>query len=360
MRRVPGGRLERRLRRPGVPDPGAVRQRGAADHRRQLGPLVPGRRVPGPEHRLAARARPVLRPLPPRRRQRLGAGAGADMVRARVGAARGIPDGMARPMACGRRLPPGGDGAARVGARRRCVLRGTRPAERWLGWRPGPPAAVTGRIGHARVSGDRGHGRWPLVGSRLAAERPRTRPPPRRGQRPDLHVRGASRADLHPRRARGRPLAVDVDAGGDVRRPPVGRGPGRHVEPRRDRRPEPDAPPVRYPPDADAGGATDGRAGQDPAAHERLPVRRRPPDPPDRARRLLAGPVAVAVPGDDARLPRLRPSVAAPPARASRRRPAACAAGLRTCDAGRTARGRLVRRPTSPAGGSRRTCWREP
>ena len=27
---------------------------------------------------------------------------------------------------------------------------------------------------------------------------------------------------------------------------------------------------------------------------------------------------------------------------------------------GRTARGGLVRRPTSPAGGSRRTCWREP
>ena len=77
----------------------------------------------------------------------------------------GVPDGMARPMACGRRLPPGGDGAARVGARRRCVLRGTRPAERWLG--------VATRTARSRHRADR---------TRSCIGRPWARPVASRGE----------------------------------------------------------------------------------------------------------------------------------------------------------------------------------
>ena len=65
-----GGRLERLLRGSRVPDPGALRERAEADPRRQLGPFLPGRRLPGAEHGPAPRDGPLLRPLPEGHRER--------------------------------------------------------------------------------------------------------------------------------------------------------------------------------------------------------------------------------------------------------------------------------------------------
>ena len=141
-------------------------------HRRQLGPLLPGRRLPGPEHRLAPRARPVLRPLPQGRPERLGGRA-----RARPGSStstRSRSRSPRRGRADGGRPPPfpvAGDGRARrwhLGA-------GTLPAAS----RPRPTAST-----RSRTSRDRRHERRALVGRGLAPQRPRARPPARRGPRP--------------------------------------------------------------------------------------------------------------------------------------------------------------------------------
>ena len=88
-------RLDGRLRRSGAADARALRPRAAPGADRQLGPRLPGRRLPGPEPRLAPRARPVLRPLAQGRRQRGDGRAGADLLPARLRAARAVPGELA-------------------------------------------------------------------------------------------------------------------------------------------------------------------------------------------------------------------------------------------------------------------------
>ena len=104
----------------------------------------PGRRLPGPEPRLDARARALLRPVPQGRRERLGARAGARLVRARVRRARGVPGRVARPVAGVGRLPD-------------CGRRG-RSRWSWTGIR----AAAMGSLGSDRRRGaPRGSTRCP-------------------------------------------------------------------------------------------------------------------------------------------------------------------------------------------------------
>ena len=270
--------------------------------------------------------------------------AGADLVRARVGRGRrrsprpGPADG-------GRRTPSRWPGRGRSSS---CSTRTTSgdASARWLGWRPGPPAAVTGgsdTLRHRATVGTAGGLSW---GAGWPPERPRARPPPRRGRRPDLHVRAASRADLRssacPRSISAlwtsMPVATCVvrlsDVAPDGTSSLVATGALNLTHRRSDTHPTPMP-----------RGSPDGRAGPDPAAHERLPVRRRPPDPPDRPGGYWPVLWPSPFPGTMLRPPRRRHAVAAPPAGAPRRRAAACdRRPSRPPTAGRTARGRLVRR----------------
>jgi pimeloyl-ACP methyl ester carboxylesterase len=70
--------------------------RAAPGPDRQLGPQLPGRRVPGPEPRLEPRARPVPRPLAEGDRQRGDGRARPRRVPPRMGAARAVPRRLAR------------------------------------------------------------------------------------------------------------------------------------------------------------------------------------------------------------------------------------------------------------------------
>ena len=270
-----------------------------------------------------------------------------------------VPDGMARPMAGGRRLPRAGDGAARAGARRRCA-----PASASCGAAAGgatrtarsrPGRSTRSRTG--RPSGTAGGlswgAGWPPNG--LARD---LRPDEASGLTYTSEPLGEPLSIIGV--PGGRPLPVGDDAGRDLRRPAVRGGARRRVVARRDRRPEPDPPAVRYRPVADAGGrprrpswsgSRCARRGYRFAAGHRIRL--------TILTALLAGPVAVAVPGRAARPPRLRrhPSrlvlpvlpddapAAGPPAFGPPP-PAACArSGSSEAD--------------PPVGGSRRTCWRE-
>ena len=142
-------------RSPAGPTPTSTPRSGSQEHCRNarvrtlVGNWVhslPRRRLPGPEPRLAARARPVLRPLPQGRRERLGRRAGARLVRARVRRARGVPGGVARPMA-------GGGRASRSRARRRVALVLDRGPAAGRAASAGPPGPSRGR--RVAAPGDR-------------------------------------------------------------------------------------------------------------------------------------------------------------------------------------------------------------
>ena len=198
-------------------------QRAAPGADRQLGPRLPGRRLSGPEPRLAPRDGPVLRPLAarasttasmdepalvasgattrrPSRSRRRWPGAGGR--RAAVPAARRRASGL--------RLARGRGAAGRPAHRRRRRRRPTASSASAIGRRSGPaPAAVVGR--------------------RRPAERRRPRPPPGRRAR----SRPTRRAPLD--RALeilgvpdGRPRLGVARAGRDGRRPAPGRRAGRH------------------------------------------------------------------------------------------------------------------------------------
>ena len=192
-------RLARQLRRPGVPDAGSLP--GAVAHaRRQLGPLVAARRRRPARTSTSCTRSPGSSIDTSRRRQRLGRRAADRLVRARVRAARAVPGRAARvdggrrpPIRIPRRRPAdgvrGGQSAAGRAARRRRARR-RRPTRRGVD-----------AFRHRPTTGTRGALSWGAGG---APERPRPRPPPRRGRRPDLHVRAARRGARGPRRARGR------------------------------------------------------------------------------------------------------------------------------------------------------------
>ena len=171
------------------------------DARRQLGPLVPGRRVPGAEPRLDARARPVLRPLPQGHRQRLGGRARADLVRARVRRAGAVPRRVARALAGGDRVPGAGHGGADaparrrrrrhaggVGRRRRCrrgrrrspTARRPAPAARSRGAPAGTPTASPATCARTRPAARRGRASRSSSRCRSSACRSRSSTSPRR------------------------------------------------------------------------------------------------------------------------------------------------------------------------------------
>ena len=261
-------------------------------------------------------------------------------------AARAVPEGVAGAMADRGRLP--GAGQRRDGVdpgRRDARGRGVRRRHR-----PGP------------ALGDGRDGRGPVMGRGLATERPRARPSPGRGARPDLHERPARRPDRRHRQPRGRPPPVDDDAGGDLRRPPVrGLAVGR-LGAGRDRCAEPHPSAVGRHAGADAprpGGRT--RGGAHRATVDRLSVHARVTPPAHGAHELLAGALAIAAARRARRPPRLGDAVAAGAAgRAGRgtvrdgdgdgvRRP------MRSCRPSATS---AATSPTSPCGGSRRTSSR--
>ena len=143
-----------------------------ADHRRQLGPLLPVRRLPGAEHRLAARARPVLRPLPQGRPERLGRRARTDWFEHEYADPQPFPAAWPGRWRAAATFPVAGTVAAawHLGA-------GDAPRE---------PASADGvdAVSHRATVGTRGALSW---GAGLAPQRPRARPPAGRGPWPHLH-----------------------------------------------------------------------------------------------------------------------------------------------------------------------------
>ncbi len=258
LRDVPGRRLERLVRGRRGADAGALRRLGAADAHRELGALVPRRRLPGAGRRLAARARAVLRPPPQRRRQRMGRRAGDDVVRADVGPSGAIPRGVAGPMAGVGRRAGSGIVAAHAAPGPRVAGGGHRGSRRG---RPGGPPRDRRDVG------------WALVGRGLAAQRARGGPSPGRGARAHLHLGPARSADVDRRLSRGRPARHRDDAGRDLRRAAVRGVARRRLRARLDRRAEPDPPAVRRGSGADAGRSLrSSRGGADPAARDGVPV----------------------------------------------------------------------------------------
>ena len=340
--RLPGRRLERLVRRCRVPDAGAMHGRAAKDPGRQLGPLVPGRRLPGPEPGLAPRDGPLLRPVPEGHRQRLGAGARPDLVRARVGRARAVPRGVAGPVAGGGRLPrPRDDDRRAAPGRRPAGRRHAGPTPRQpagcvpsaTARPPGPPAPSPGARAGIRMA-------WPGTS---APTRPAA-PPGRAGRWPRRStIIGVPAAVLH--LSATMPVATCVVRLSEV-------SPDGRLGPRGDRRAQPHAPPLGH--GSGAAGTGAHRGGHGPAARHGLPVLDRPPHPSHRPHRLLAGALALAAARHPARPPRTGHAVPA--------RPAGPARGRRHPGAGRRSSWPVLACATSagarrsrPSGGSRRT-----
>ena len=212
-------RLVRRLCRRGVPDAGAL-HRADADAGRQLGPRLAAGLAARAEPRRAPRDPAVLRPVAARRAERHRRGARRRLVRARVRRARGIPRGVARAVAGGRRLSTSGDHGPAP------------PARGWDDAARGPSrGARSGRAGRRHLPASRHgrHARVPVVGRRRGPERAGARPPAGRGDGPDVHERSPRRAALHPRRAGRDPVPHGRRAGRDGRRAPGRRGAGRDL-----------------------------------------------------------------------------------------------------------------------------------
>ena len=133
-------RLDGRVRRRGAPDAGALHgRRRQSDDRRAVGPRAAAPRLPGPEHRLAARGRPLVRSLAQGR---------ARTARTRSRRSRGSTATR----------PPG---AVSQAAQR---VSGGPPAA----WGRGQPATLSATTSAARFR------------ARLPPSCPRARPPPRR------------------------------------------------------------------------------------------------------------------------------------------------------------------------------------
>ena len=231
-----------------------------------------------------------------RRRERLGARARADLVRARVGATGAVPDGLAGPLAGRRGVSGARHGPARARPRRGRADRRGHP----------PRRAVRGVIrrqadrramGPAPASGDRWDLRRAVVGRRMAAERPGP------GPRPD-EQRGLTFTSRATRRSRspssGRPevvlflqptmpVATCVVRLSEVSPDGVSSSSPRASSTSPIGCRMPSHPRCRQ---RSASGVHEVRI---PAADERLPVRSRQPGPADRPDLVLAGAVAVAV-----------------------------------------------------------------
>ena len=254
-------------------------------------------------------------------------------------------------------FPVAGDGAARAGPgprlRARCGAGRLRPG----------PAAPSQADRRAAAPGDRRARRGaPLVGRR--AGRPTaSRATSARTRRSGLTYTCEPLADaaLDPRRARGRSCSCRLDdAGRDLRRPAVRGGARRRVGARRDRRPEPDPPPVGHvdPTPMPPGSPRRPRRSGSRCAPPGYRFSPRPPDPADRPRpRYWPVLWPSPFPGELRRPPRRRRRRRASCCRClpRRRRDAPAPPRSRT-EPGRDARGRARPRRTSRSGGSRRTC----
>ncbi len=247
-----------------------------------------------PEPRRAARDRSVPGSPPAGQRQRLGRRAAGRLVRTRVRPAGALPGAVARTLAGGGRLPAPRDAhpCVRLRRRRRAPGRAAGPA--------GDGRCVdrrrrrSGGRRRLRAPADRRHARRPVLGRRRRTERPRPRPAPRRGRRPDVHLPAPGRGTRDPRRPRrGRP-----PGGRCARRDPVGatrrRRARRHGRVGERRRPEPDPSSIACEPRTDAARCRRG----DPraAADRRLSMAPGPPDPRRAGVLAVAGPLAIAVP----------------------------------------------------------------
>ena len=270
----------RRVRRPRVPDPGAVHERRGPDARRQLGPLVPRRRLPGAEPRLDARARPVLRPLPEGHRQRLGGRARADLVRARVRRAGAVPAAWPGRWRAAAAFPvPGTEartfqlaggtgGSAGCRGRRRRRRRGRRRSR--TARRPAPAARSRGAPAGTPTASP-------------ATSRPDEARGPTWTSEPlgaPLSVIGVPVAVLH--LTASMPVATCVVRLSEV-------APRRDLVARRDRRAEPHPSAVGHGPLADADPRPRDRGGPDPAADDGLPVPGRRTAAAHRAHLAVAG-----------------------------------------------------------------------
>ena len=163
-----------------------MQERCTAPRRSLIGNWVhslPGRRLPGPEPRLAPRDGPLLRPLAEGHRQRRHGRAGPRLLPARIRRARAVPGGV----------------AGRVAGARGIVPARPAPGELALTWRR---AAAAGRRsgrgdGRRRAAGRRAlppppddrHPGGAVVGRRRRPERPRPRPAAGRVAHPDVHER---------------------------------------------------------------------------------------------------------------------------------------------------------------------------
>src|SRR6185295_4110967 len=105
----PDRRLDGRVRRRRPANPGEVHERGGPAHDRwAVGPRPCPQRLSGPEHRLAARDRALVRPLAEGHRQRGRGRATADLVPPRPDAARAVPEAAQRSLAGDTRVAAGG------------------------------------------------------------------------------------------------------------------------------------------------------------------------------------------------------------------------------------------------------------
>ena len=186
LRRDRGGdlqhrRLARLVRRPGVPDAGALP--GAVAHaRRAVAPLA-GRTTPSPGPNLddLHEIGPVLRPPPARRSTTAGttsrrsSGSSAS-TRRRSRSRRSLP-GRWRAATAYPHPATRGSGDCAFGEPRTLGVRRT----------------TRDGIDRFRHRPDDRHARGAVVGRRRRAQRPGPRPAPRRGRRPDLHLRAARR-----------------------------------------------------------------------------------------------------------------------------------------------------------------------
>ena len=123
VRRSSRRRLDGLLRRRGGPHAGALHERRTADASSATGSTLPGRRLPGPEPRLAPRDGPLLRSVAQRHANGCRRGAGAHLVRARVRRAGAVPRNLAGALAGGRGVPVAGRGRGRSPAERCAVGR---------------------------------------------------------------------------------------------------------------------------------------------------------------------------------------------------------------------------------------------
>ena len=203
-------RLARLVRRPGLPDAGAL-PCAVAHARRQLGPLLAARRRARAQPRRAPRDRPVLRPPPARRRRTAGTtsrrSSGSSATTRRRSRSRRRCPGRWRAATA---YPAPGDDACGAGPSRVEVPR--------LAVRPSDAATAAPGVDtfrHRPTTGTRGALSWGAGGAPNGLARDLRA---RRGRRADLHLARRSASRSRSSASRGRRPPRGRRAGRDARR----------------------------------------------------------------------------------------------------------------------------------------------